>query len=48
MEKETKEYIDNLASSDDKVRMNALQIIMTLTDQKVDWVVMCGMICSRN
>ena len=38
MDEKIKAYYDNLTSSDDKVRMNALQGMLKLTDQKVDWV----------
>ena len=38
MDKDVKEHIKNLGSSDDKVRLNALQTVLKLTDQKVDWV----------
>jgi len=38
MDKDVKEHIKNLGSSDDKVRMSALQTILKLTDHNVDWV----------
>jgi CO dehydrogenase/acetyl-CoA synthase beta subunit len=38
MNNELKESIDNLASADDKIRLAALQSILKITDDKVDWV----------
>lgn len=38
MNKTVKESIDNLASADDKTRFAALQTILKITDDKVDWV----------
>ncbi len=38
MNKDVKESIDNLASSDVKTRFAALQTILSLTEEKVDWV----------
>jgi hypothetical protein len=38
MDKDVREWFDNLGSADDKIRMNALQAVMKLTDGKVDWV----------
>ncbi len=38
MNKTVKESIDNLGSTDDKIRFDALQSILKLTDDKVDWV----------
>ena len=38
MDKDVKEHIKNLGSSDDQVRMSALQTILKLTDYTVDWV----------
>ena len=38
MDKDVKRYMKDLVSSDDKVRMNALDAILKLTDKKVDWV----------
>ena len=38
MDKDLKEHIKILGSSDDNVRLNALQTVLKLTDQKVDWV----------
>jgi hypothetical protein len=38
MEKKVKESIDNLGSTDDKIRLNALQTILKITEDKVDWV----------
>ncbi len=38
MDKDVKECIGNLESTDDKVRLNALQTLLKLTEDKVDWV----------
>ncbi len=38
MNKEVKDYIDNLSSIDDTIRYAALQAILKMTDDKVDWV----------
>jgi hypothetical protein len=38
MEASIKERIDNLGSTDDKIRMEALQAILNITENKVDWV----------
>jgi hypothetical protein len=38
MDKDLKECFDNLGSTDDKIRLNALQTVLRLTDEKVDWV----------
>jgi hypothetical protein len=38
MDKDVKEHTKNLSSSDDKVRLNALQTVLVLTEQKVDCV----------
>ena len=38
MDRELKECFDNLGSTDDKIRLNALQILLKLTEEKVDWV----------
>jgi hypothetical protein len=38
MDKKIKEFIDNLGSTDDKVRLAALQIVLKITENKVDWV----------
>jgi hypothetical protein len=38
MESNIKECFSNLDSTDDKVRLNALQTILKATDGKVDWV----------
>ncbi len=38
MNKVVKESIDNLASTDDKIRFAALQSILKMTDDKVNWV----------
>ena len=38
MDNKTREFIDNLGSSDDKIRLNALQTILKLTEDKVEWI----------
>jgi hypothetical protein len=38
MDADLKECFDNLRSTDDKIRLNALQTVLRLTDDKVDWV----------
>ncbi len=38
MNKTIKKQIDNLASTDDKIRLDALQATLKLTESKVDWV----------
>jgi hypothetical protein len=38
MNKVVKECFDNLGSTDDKIRLNALQAILKVTDEKADWV----------
>jgi hypothetical protein len=38
MDKELRECFDNLASTDDKIRLNALQAVLKITGDKVDWV----------
>jgi hypothetical protein len=38
MNKKVRESIDNLASTDDKIRLAALQTILRITDNQVDWV----------
>lgn len=37
MNKNVKQHIDNLASTDDKIRMDAIQSLMKITESKVDW-----------
>jgi hypothetical protein len=37
MDKDVKECIDNLGSANDNIRFNALQTILTLTENRVDW-----------
>lgn len=37
MDDETRNLIRDLQSTDDKVRLNALQAVLGLTDTKVDW-----------
>lgn len=38
MDKIVKEYIDNLESTNDEIRLNALQALLELTGNEVDWV----------
>jgi hypothetical protein len=38
MNKDIKKHIDNLGSTDDKIRLDALQTLMKLTESKVDWI----------
>ena len=38
MDEHVKQYFDNLRSTDDKIRMDAFQNVMKLTDHKVVWV----------
>jgi hypothetical protein len=38
MDKPMKELMDNLVSTDDKIRFNTLQSILKLTEGQVDWV----------
>jgi len=38
MDKDVKRHFENLVSPDDKTRMTALDTVLNLTDQKVDWV----------
>jgi hypothetical protein len=38
MNKKIQQQIDNLASTDDKIRLNALQTLLKTTEAKVDWV----------
>jgi hypothetical protein len=38
MDKDVKVYFDHLGSTDDKIRLNALQTILKLTENRVDWV----------
>lgn len=37
METQNKKYINDLGSTDDKTRLNALQAILGVTENKVDW-----------
>jgi hypothetical protein len=37
MDKELRECFDNLGSTDDKTRLNALQAVLKITDARVDW-----------
>lgn len=38
MNQDVKKCIDNLASTDDNIRLKALQTILKLTEDQVDWV----------
>lgn len=38
MEKDVANHISNLGSTDDKIRYEALQAILGITEEKVDWV----------
>ena len=38
MNREIKQHIEHLASTDDKLRLDALQTLLTMTEIKVDWV----------
>jgi hypothetical protein len=38
MNKDIKEHIDKLESTDDKIRLNALQTLLRVTENKVDWI----------
>jgi hypothetical protein len=38
MDKELRECFDNLGSTDDKIRLSALQAVLKITDARVDWV----------
>ena len=38
MDRAVKEQFEHLSSSDDTIRMGALQTILKLTDRKVDWI----------
>jgi hypothetical protein len=38
MNKNTQKHIEELSSTDDKIRMDALQAMLKLTESKVDWV----------
>lgn len=38
MNKKIQQQIDNLASTDDKIRLNALQTLVKTTESKVDWI----------
>jgi hypothetical protein len=38
MNRDIKKHIDNLSSTDDKIRLNALQTLLKLTEAPVDWV----------
>lgn len=38
MNQRIKKYIEDLGSPDDKIRLNALQTLLKMTEAKVDWV----------
>ena len=38
MNKTIKKHIENLASTDDKIRLEALQSLLKVTESKIDWV----------
>jgi hypothetical protein len=38
MDRNVRKHIDNLSSTDDKIRLNALQTLLKLTEVPVDWV----------
>lgn len=38
MDKDVKKLFNNLGSTDDKIRLSALQSVLKLTEEKVDWV----------
>ena len=38
MNKDVKKHIENLASTDDKIRLEALQNLLRITESKVNWV----------
>jgi hypothetical protein len=38
MNKNTQKHIENLASTDDKIRLDALQSLLKVTESKVDWI----------
>ncbi len=38
MDKDLKKFIDDLESKDDTIRLNALQTILKITEDEVDWV----------
>lgn len=38
MNKNIQKYIENLASTDDRVRLDALQNLLKITESKVDWI----------
>ncbi len=38
MNRNTKKHIENLTSTDDKIRLGALQNLLRITESKVDWV----------
>ncbi|HPG39861.1 MAG TPA: hypothetical protein PLP19_11665 [bacterium] len=38
MDQQIKNHIENLKSNDDKIRMDALQNVLKITEQPVDWI----------
>ena len=38
MDRNVRKHVDNLSSTDDKIRLNALQTLLKLTEVPVDWV----------
>jgi hypothetical protein len=38
MNKTIRQHIEHLASTDDKIRLDALQTLLKVTDSKVDWI----------
>lgn len=38
MNRDIQKHIENLDSTDDKIRLNALQNLLKVTESKVDWV----------
>ncbi|HSL42536.1 MAG TPA: hypothetical protein VK897_03830 [Anaerolineales bacterium] len=38
MNKNIKKHVEDLGSTDDKIRLNALQALLTMTKTRVDWV----------
>lgn len=38
MDKDVERHFENLVSPDDRVRMKALDVVLKLTNQRVDWV----------
>ena len=38
MNTEIKKHLENLGSTDDKIRLTALQTLLKMTDSKIDWI----------